>query len=434
MTGDEPTAKLHASEKSMILATSCQNLQAGSFDGGEDILGKVDEPPPRQGAPKGRFFRGEEFCSGLDISLYFHIPFCSKKCPYCHFFVLPEKEEYKQPFVGALLKEWDLRFPQLRQKRVVSIYFGGGTPTKLPPSAYERILGQIAHSETEITLEANPEDVTLSAMQQYKAAGINRVSLGLQSLDDRELTQLGRTHHAAKAIEAVHTVHRAGISNISGDLMFELPRQTLASWEKTLRGISDLPLTHLSLYNLTIEPHTTFFKNKQKILPHLPSEELRLQMLQMAVQSLESFGLVRYEISAFAKPGMHSRHNTGYWTGRPFLGLGPSAFSYWEGARFSNVANFNKYLNDVEQGRLPVDFEERLPYPRNLQELFAVRLRLIEGVDLKQWERDYGTIPEVLERGIKKLIREGWIERNETVVKLTPAGQLFYDSAATELI
>lgn len=116
------------------------------------------------------------------------------------------------------------------------------------------------------------------------------------------------------------------------------------------------------------------------------------------------------------------------------MGFGPSAFSYWEGARLSNVANFNKYLNDVEQGRLPVDFEERLPYPRNLQELFAVRLRLVEGIDLKQWERDYGLLPEVLERGLKKLIGEGWVERNETAVKLTPTGQLFYDSVASELI
>ena len=259
----------------------------------------------------------------LDISLYFHIPFCSKKCPYCHFFVLPDKEEYKQPFVDALLKEWDLRLPQIQHKRVVSIYFGGGTPTKLPPSAYEKILGQIAHSETEITLEANPEDVTLSAMQQYKAAGINRVSLGLQSLDDRELTQLGRTHHAAKAIEAVHTVHRAGITNISGDLMTALgfsPRELYLC-------IFAFPPALLLLYDPAVEYQ--LFKISV-YLPHLPPEEIRLQMLQMAVQSLESFGFNRYEISAFAKPGMHSRHNTGYWTGRPFLGFGPSAFSYWK--------------------------------------------------------------------------------------------------------
>ncbi len=375
-----------------------------------------------------------------EISLYFHIPFCSKKCPYCHFFVLPDEQNFKEPFVDALLKEWSLRLPQLVGKRIVSIYFGGGTPTKLAPSAYEKILEKIDQSgiqiaeDCEITLEANPEDITRIGMEQYKAAGINRVSLGIQSLDDQELVILGRTHNASKALEAVQTVYDAGIVNISGDLMFELPHQTLHTWEKTLHRISQLPLSHLSLYNLTFEPHTIFFKNQQQLLPQLPSEEMRLQMLQTAVQTLESMGLGRYEISAFAKPGMHSRHNTGYWTGRPFLGFGPSAFSYWQGSRFSNVANFNKYLNDLEQDRFPLDFEECLPYPRNLQELFAVRLRLLNGIDLTQWTSTYGPIPEALEKPLMGLIEKGWIERCDAAVKLTPSGQLFYDAVAAELI
>jgi oxygen-independent coproporphyrinogen-3 oxidase len=375
-----------------------------------------------------------------ESSLYFHIPFCSKKCPYCHFFVLPDEQKTKQPFVEALLKEWSLRLPQLVGKRIVSIYFGGGTPTKLDPSAYEKILEKIDQSgieiaeDCEITLEANPEDITLASMEQYRAAGINRVSLGIQSLDDQELVILGRTHNASKALEAVQTVYDAGIFNISGDLMFELPHQTLHTWKKTLHLISQLPLSHLSLYNLTFEPHTIFFKNQQHLLTQLPSEEIRLQMLQTAVQSLELLGLRRYEISAFAKPGMHSRHNTGYWTGRPFLGFGPSAFSYWEGARFSNVANLNKYLNDLERDRLPVDFEECLPYPRNLQELFAVRLRLLEGIDLTQWTLAYGPMPEALEKPLMKLIEKGWVERCDARVRLTPSGQLFYDAAATDLI
>lgn len=375
-----------------------------------------------------------------DISLYFHIPFCTKKCPYCHFFVLPNEERLKIPFLEALLKEWELRLPQIQGKRVVSIYFGGGTPTKLIPAQYCTILEKIYRSKIEIspdcevTLEANPEDVTVPLMQQFRALGINRVSIGVQSLQHQDLLVLGRSHNAGRAVQAVEAVHEAEIFNISIDLMFELPRQTIEGWENTLKTLSTLPLTHLSLYNLTFEPQTVFFKQRQQLLPKLPPDALCLQMLQTAVKSLESIGLSRYEISAFAKPGRHSRHNIGYWTGRPFLGFGPSAFSYWEKARFSNAANLKKYVNELGHGRFPVDFEERLEHPRNLQELFAVQLRLIAGVDLTQFAAQYGPLPEMIEMSLQKLMEKGWVEKIADTVKLTASGQLFYDSVATELI
>lgn len=364
-----------------------------------------------------------------EISLYFHIPFCSKKCPYCHFFVLPDKAEHKAQFTQALLKEWTMRLLQIQGKRIVSVYFGGGTPTKLSPRDYQPLLDLLPH-DCEITLEANPEDVTLPLMQEFRALGINRVSLGVQSLNDSELTLLGRTHNAHTAIQAIEATYNAGISNISIDLMFELPKQTLNTWENSLRQLSQLPITHLSLYNLTFEPHTVFFKHRQQLTSQLPPEDDRLQMLQIAVATLESIGLHRYEISAFAKPGMHSRHNTGYWTGRPFLGFGPSAFSYWDGARFSNAAHFQRYLTALEQGRLPVEFEEKLPFPRNLQELFAVQLRLVSGVDLNA----FGPLPPVIETALQILMKKEWIAYDGNVVKLTPFGQLFYDSVASEII
>jgi oxygen-independent coproporphyrinogen-3 oxidase len=375
-----------------------------------------------------------------EISLYFHIPFCSKKCPYCHFFVLPNVEGSKKPFVDALLKEWELRLPQLQGKRIVSIYFGGGTPTKLSPLQYGAILEKIYHSKVEIspdceiTLEANPEDITLPLMQQFRALGINRVSLGIQSLNDQDLVVLGRTHHADHGIQAIHSVYEAKIFNISIDLMFEIPSQTLQGWERSLQTLARLPLTHLSLYNLTFEPHTVFFKQRQQLLPKLPSEETALQMLHAATQALESIGLHRYEISAFAKPSLHSRHNTGYWTGRPFLGFGPSAFSYWDKTRFANVSNFNKYLSNLHENRFPVDFEERLVYPRDLQELFAVQLRLVEGIDLNRFSAKYGPLPEEIATSLQRLVEKGWIEKQIDTVKLTAVGQLFYDSVAIELI
>jgi oxygen-independent coproporphyrinogen III oxidase len=375
-----------------------------------------------------------------EISLYFHIPFCSKKCPYCHFFVLPNEEKLKISFVEALLKEWELRLPQMQEKRIVSVYFGGGTPTKLSPGQFHLILEKIYQSkipissDCEVTLEANPEDITISLMREFRALGINRVSIGIQSLNDEDLIVLGRGHNAGRGIQAVEAVYEAGISNISIDLMFELPSQTLEGWEKCLKKLCNLPLTHLSLYNLTFEPQTVFFKKQQQFLAQLPPDEVRLEMLQRAVQFLESIGLERYEISAFAKPGFYSRHNTGYWTGRPFLGLGPSAFSYWEGARFSNAANLKKYMNELKRDRFPVDFEECLEYPRRFQELLAVQLRLIAGVNVSQFIAKHGPLPERVEVSLQRLIEKRWIEKKADIVKLTAPGQLFYDSVATELI
>jgi oxygen-independent coproporphyrinogen III oxidase len=378
--------------------------------------------------------------SARDVSLYVHVPFCTKKCPYCHFFVLPNEERFKRPFLPALLKELALRLPELQGKRLVSLYFGGGTPTKLSPDAYALFLNALRDSKVEIapgceiTLEANPEDVTSSLMSQFRVLGINRISLGVQSLVDQDLVLLGRTHLASRALQAIQEVYEAGIVNISIDLMFELPHQTLSRWERCLEQVSKLPITHLSLYNLTFEPHTVFFKQRAQLTSYLPPDEERLVMLQTAITFFESCGLQRYEISAFAKPGMHSRHNTGYWTGRPFLGLGPSAFSYWEGVRFSNPSHFHQYIDSLNQNRLPTDFEEKLDPEKALRELLAICLRLVEGVDLSQFAQQHGPLPHALCAQLQALIEKGWLERSSGALRLTSSGQLFYDSVATELI
>jgi oxygen-independent coproporphyrinogen-3 oxidase len=354
--------------------------------------------------------------------------------------VLPDEERFKKGFLSALLKEFQMRLPHLFGKRIVSIYFGGGTPTKWAPKNYEVLLGAIRGSgvevaiDCEITLEANPEDVTLALMRQLQVFGINRVSIGVQSLIESDLVLLGRSHPSGRCTKAVQETYDAGIGNISIDLMFELPMQTLKSWEKCLSAVSYLPICHLSLYNLTFEPQTVFFKKRDQLTVQLAPEEERLEMLQIAVEALEAMGLNRYEISAFAKRGLYSRHNTGYWTGRPFLGFGPSAFSYWEGARFSNVANLNQYLTSLNQSRFPLDFEEKLNFPLNLQELLAIRLRLVAGVDLAHFTKLYGSLPKDLEKKLQALIDKGWLCQEENRVKLTSSGQLFYDSVASEIV
>lgn len=332
----------------------------------------------------------------------------------------------------ALLLEWKSLAYRVASHEIVSIYFGGGTPTLFGNDPIESILQTLFQEasiapDCEITLEANPEDVTLPLMSGYKKAGINRVSLGVQSLQDASLQVLERTHDANKAIEAVSTTYAAGIHNISIDLMYELPQQTAASFEQTLLKACELPISHLSLYNLTIEPHTSFYKRQKTLL--LPTEEENCTMLSLATLHLENKGLKRYEISAFAKEGYESRHNIGYWTARPFFGLGPSAFSYYAGSRFRNCANINRYVQAVHNKESPVDFEEKLPYPQSIHELLAVQLRLIQGVNLAQFP-----LPEETHSLLQKLMQEGFLEKKEDSLKLTEKGLLFYDTVAAEII
>ena len=378
--------------------------------------------------------------TGNLVSLYIHVPFCTKKCPYCHFFVQPNSLESQETFLSSLNKEWDLRSPLFLGKEIVSIYFGGGTPSLLPAKAIEDILSLIQKGPAtisptcEITLEANPENVTLARMQEFVKAGINRISMGVQSFDDQLLQILGRTHDSGKAKKALDSIVQAGISNLSIDLMYELPHQTLETWENSLLEVKNLPITHLSLYNLVFEPGTLFHKKSKRLSPTLPSEEDSLQMLNLAVSHLESFGLGRYEISAFSRPGYESLHNVGYWTGRPFLGLGPSAFSYFEGRRFQNIAHLKKYEQALLQNTLPESFEETLPFEQKQKELLAVELRLLRGVDMTLFQEKTGILSPSLESSIENLLTKNWLKKKNERLSLSEEGLLFYDSVASELI
>lgn len=372
-------------------------------------------------------------------SLYFHIPFCSHKCPYCHFYVLPDLEPSKDQLLEGFKLEWQRWAPSLKNKTIVSIYFGGGTPSLFGPKRLQALLEFISHDihaapDMEVTLEVNPENVTVALMKAYADTGVNRVSMGVQTLDNDLLKLLERTHDANKALNAIHDIHAAGISNISIDLMYDLPKQTLSHWEQTLDTVCQLPITHLSLYNLTIEPHTLFFKKQALIRKLIPDEATSLAMYEMAVEKLTLAGLAPYEISAFAKPSFQSRHNVGYWTARPFIGFGPSAFSYWEGKRFRNIANLNRYCAALQEGRSPADFDETLDPEAQRRELFVIRLRLGEGVDLTQFESRHGVLSQETRDTLQRLAHQGFLDYHPSFVKMTRKGILFYDTLAAELI
>lgn len=368
--------------------------------------------------------------SGKPLSIYLHIPFCTKKCPYCHFFVIPNREDHRKQLLKSLLIEWRRLLPKIRNHEIVSIYFGGGTPILLEPTSIQTLLETFResanlHPTCEITIEANPENVTKPLMEELKTAGINRVSIGVQSLQDDSLITLGRTHNSNKAIEAILSTHASGVTNISIDLMYELPNQTPESFAKTLSQLETVPISHLSLYNLTIEPGTAFYKQNLK----LPAPETNLAMLEMATTTLEKIGLCRYEISAFSRPGCESKHNTGYWEGRPFFGLGPSAFSYYGGKRFQNVKSLSRYSKALEADQSPVDFIEELPYPQNVHERFAVELRLTKGVEIEKYN-----LPKATHQTLERLAADGYLQEEGRRIKLSEKGLLFYDTVASELI
>lgn len=367
----------------------------------------------------------------IDASVYIHIPFCSKKCDYCHFYVIPDKEDHKTLLLKGLKSEIETYSNDLNGSNIVSVYFGGGTPALFGPERIASVLREIPQlsSDCEITLEANPENITREMMSAYRQAGINRVSIGVQSLNEPLLKTLSRQHSSQKSIDAIEATFSAGIENISIDLMYDLPGQTLDTWVETLKKATELPISHLSLYNLTFEPRTVFFKNKESLAKILPSEEISREMYEKAILMLENGGLKQYEISAFARDGKSSRHNLGYWTGRPFLGFGPSAYSYWNGKRFSNVENLNKYCRSLEQNESPIDFVEELELDAKVRELLVIGIRVFTGVDLDKFSVDRQTID-----CIHELVRDGFLTLEKSTLKLTPKGILFYDTVATQLI
>lgn len=370
------------------------------------------------------------------VSLYFHIPFCSKKCPYCHFYVTRHTKPLEDSLTKALCSEIKQSAHKLHNRRVPSLYFGGGTPSKLSISSLEKILQSLKDSSiditqnAEITLEANPEDLNFDYLKDLRALGFNRLSIGVQSLEKSSLALIKREHKVDQTIEGIHTAYKAGFSNITIDLMYDLPNQTLQQWRRTLANVKLLPISHVSLYNLTVEPNSAYFRQKEAIMKKQPKEETSLLMLQEAVSALESLGLHRYEISAFAKKECHSVHNTGYWLGRDFLGFGPSAFSFFEKKRFKNLNNLPKYIDLIEKNESPVDFEETLLKDDSLKEAFCVQLRMLDGINLEKFPK----LPEDLQKALEKKIKDNLLIQEGSIIRLSEKGILFYDDLAADLI
>lgn len=372
------------------------------------------------------------------ISLYIHIPFCKKKCPYCHFFVLKENEAQKDLLMAGLFKEFKLHAIDPHQE-IVSIYFGGGTPSLMQPFRIKRLIDFFSqeltlHKNCEITLEVNPSEVSQEEALGFFHAGINRVSIGVQSLDDTSLKVIGREHTAQDAIDTIEYFYQSGITNISIDLMYDRPYQKKQIWEKELSFLKKLPITHLSLYNMTIEEGSAYKRIEKKILKAMPDEQLSLDLYQTAIDALKEMGFERYEISAFCKEGKRSVHNLGYWQGRDFYGLGPSSFSCVNQKRFQNVSALNPYLTFLKNDTLPITFEEKLDHLSSMKEHLCIALRVKEGVCLQAFEKQFQKLPKETLFAIEELIQKGFLVKKEGRICLTTQGMLFYNDVGAALI
>ena len=326
--------------------------------------------------------------------VYVHIPFCASRCSYCDFFSTLRLDEVGHDYVEALIAEARLRKAELNGKPVKTLYMGGGTPSQLPLPLLARLIDGLKatldlNAVEEFTLEANPDDVTPEWSAAVRALGVNRVSMGVQSFQDAVLRLVGRRHTARQAIDAVASLRHVGIDNISIDLIYGLPGQTLETWAESVRQAVDLRPQHISAYGLTYEPGTRLWQQRECGEVVEASEDQYLDMYRILVGLLRVAGYEHYEISNFALPGYRSRHNSSYWNETPYLGLGAAAHSYDGTMRRSNPADLCGYIRRITSGQ-PACQVEDLAWWERYDERVMLGLRTADGVDAHRLRSDFG--------------------------------------------
>ena len=370
----------------------------------------------------------------MNLGLYLHIPYCLHKCGYCDFNSHPENQVESVHYVEALLKELKFYSTTLKSYNVPTVFMGGGTPTILPPSQLKKILDTVRQSfnltpDCEITIEANPATIKLETLQEIHAAGYNRISIGVQSFDEKELQLLERVHNEEEIHSTVHRARSANFENLSMDLMFALPDQSTEKWQSHLKQATAKNPDHLSTYNLTIEPATAFFKLHEKGKLCLPHEDIQLEMYKTTIQVLEDAGYSQYEISNFSKPGMESQHNINYWNNGEYLGVGAGASSYLNGERSKNINLPSIYIREIETKASAVDTRERLEPLQAMGETLMLGLRLLKGVSIDVFENRFQvSFQKVYGKVVESLLNQELITLNENRIALSRKGLFLADS------
>ena len=360
-----------------------------------------------------------------DLSVYLHIPYCERACSYCDFYFSTNLTS-RSAFTEALLKEIALTAPIWGQNRTVkTVYFGGGTPTLLPPDDLRRITESLHRhfsfaDNIEFTVEANPNDLNPPLLKALKGLGVNRLSIGIQSFLERELRWMNRSHDAGQALRCVPTAQDAGFENITIDLIYDTPTLTDDEWEQTLRQATALKVPHISAYALTVEPKTKLAHDLKKGLMPEPQEDRFVSQFEMLHHILEAQGFEGYEISNFAQRGYRSVHNSNYWKRVAYLGLGPSAHGFDGEYRYANESNLHSYIDRINATLIYDVAKEKLSPEDELNERLMTRLRMIEGFDLR-------IFPEgilVQKQGIiREMERNAWLTVEDDRLKLTLKGK-----------
>jgi oxygen-independent coproporphyrinogen-3 oxidase len=369
--------------------------------------------------------------------IYLHIPFCKKACHYCdfHFSTSPQ---YKDQLLKALRQEIDLRKNYLAAEKIETIYFGGGTPSLLSADELQSLIGAITDlfevsPAVEITLEANPDDLNPQKVRELRQTLINRFSIGIQSFFEEDLKWMNRAHSANEAQSSIKRVQDAGFENITADLIYGYPLLSKPKWEHNIQQLIELNIPHISSYSMTVEPATALssFIKKGEQKP-MDEGQSAAQFLILMEQLLEA-GFEHYEISNFAKPGSHSKHNSNYWEGVPYLGIGPSAHSFNGESRQWNISNNSKYIDQIGLKKIPAETEV-LSIENRINEYIMTSLRTSKGMSLQKITERFGSdYSNEVRNGLEPFADKNWINLKDQIVTLTTDGKLFADHIASEL-
>ncbi|MCX7920116.1 MAG: radical SAM family heme chaperone HemW [bacterium] len=389
----------------------------------------------------------------MQLGIYIHIPFCLKKCNYCDFISYADKSSLMNEYIESVIQEIN----QIKASLPFipsSIYFGGGTPSLVPPEQIARIIAELFGKgmmnqpppleNVEITLEANPGTVDVEKLKQYKQAGVNRISLGVQSFDKTVLTAMGRVHSVEDNFASFQFARDAEFDNINLDLIFGYPGQTLQSWQETVEHTVTLLPEHISAYNITVEPNTNLYHQLKSGQVKPIDEEVELEMYQYAIDIFQHAGYVHYEISNFALPGpdlitrkvvsRQCQHNLNYWNDNDYLGFGASAHSYLNGERSWNVHSLEEYIQRIKSGHPARAASERLEGKQKMAEYSMLALRTMQGLDLKKFQQKFQKeFREVFDTELPELFESGLLQQTDQYLRLTDKGILLSNEVFSQL-
>lgn len=370
--------------------------------------------------------------------IYIHIPFCKTRCIYCDFYSTT-RSELKQRYIQALCQELRMRKDYLKGEAIETIYFGGGTPSQLAEEDFRQVfetIGEVYRMDTvkEITLEANPDDLTEEYVTMLRTLPFNRISMGIQTFDDTTLKLLNRRHNAMQAIEAVKRCRQVGFQNISIDLIYGLPGETDERWQRDLNQAVSLNVEHISAYHLTYEKGTRIYEMLQAHHICEVDEDSSVRFFSTLIDTFSAAGYEHYEISNFCKPSMYSRHNTSYWKGIPYLGCGPSAHSFDTMTREWNVSSLEKYINSIETGNRSYETEELHLHTR-YNEYIMTSLRTVWGVSIEHIKQNFGaTLWEYFQEMATPHLQDGRLIMQNKHFCLTRKGIFVSDDIMSDLM